>query len=127
MLRKIHLIWKFTPESDGQTTVTNFGDKKTPGHEKFVKSAVAESVVLENAAAGANGNVIELSVVPLQAGSLEVVGVEYSLKAQFPQSETTDYTIHGRQYLGLKGPRLSSTKDHKTKVMYGPDHRQVRS
>jgi len=61
--------------------------------------------------------------VPLQAGSLEVVGVEYSLKAQFPQSETTDYTIHGRQYLGVKGPRLSSTKDHKTKVMYGPDHR----
>ena len=59
----------------------------------------------------------------MQVGEVEIVGVEYRLNAQFPQSETTDHTIHGRQLLSVRGPRLASTKEHKTKVVYGPDRR----
>ena len=52
MLRKIHLVWKFTSE-DGKIEATNFGEGKTPGHEKFVKSTVLENVLLEKSP-GAN-------------------------------------------------------------------------
>ena len=66
---------------------------------------------------------IALQLTPLQAGDLFIVGVEYGVKAQFPQTEATDYTIRGRQRLATAGPRLSASKEHKTSVRYGADHR----
>ena len=116
LLKRIHLIWKF---SSSTTEATNFGSNKTPNHEKFVKSQVVESVLLSDTKV----TVLELGFMPLQPGELEIVGVEFSLKAQFPQSESTDYTIRGRQFLSVKGPRLSSNKEHKTNVIYGHDRR----
>ena len=119
LLRKIHLIWKFK-KSEESTVVSNFGSEKSGNHEKFVKVRVVENVLLENG----QTTMLELGFVPLVGGGdLEIVGVEYSLKAQFPQSEATDYTIHGRQCFSVRGPRLSANKEHKTSVVYGPDHR----
>ena len=66
---------------------------------------------------------IALQLTPLQPGDLFIVGVEYGMKAQFPQTESTDYTIHGKQRLATAGPRLSASKEHKTSVVYGADNR----
>ena len=66
---------------------------------------------------------IALLLTPLQPGDLVITGVEYGMKAQFPQTESTDYTIHGKQRLATAGPRLSTTKEHKTSVVYGADNR----
>ena len=66
---------------------------------------------------------IALQLTPLQPGDLVITGVEYGMKAQFPQTESTDYTIHGKQRLATTGPRLSTTKEHKTSVVYGADNR----
>ena len=57
--------------------------------------------------------VLDLRLTPLKAGELSIHGIEYSLKAVFPQSESTDYTIKGKQPLIVQGPRLNSTKETK--------------
>ena len=43
----------------------------------------------------------------------------------FPQSESTDYTIKGKQPLTVKGPRLNGTKEHKVSKtpLYSKDSR----
>ena len=40
--------------------------------------------------------VLDLRLTPLKSGELSIHGIEYSLKAVFPQSESTDYTIKVR-------------------------------
>ena len=57
--------------------------------------------------------VLDLRLTPLKAGEISIHGIEYSLKAVFPQSESTDYTIKGKQPLIVQGPRLNSTKETK--------------
>ena len=57
--------------------------------------------------------VLDLRLTPLKAGELSIHGIEYSLKAVFPQSESTDYTIKGKQPLIVQGPRLNSSKETK--------------
>lgn len=49
--------------------------------------------------------------------------MEYGIKAQFPQTESTDYTIRGKQNFEVRGPRLKATKEQKTSVVYGKDNR----
>ena len=56
---------------------------------------------------------LDLTLTPLKSGELSIHGIEYSLKAVFPQSESTDYTIKGKQPLVVQGPRLNSTKEQK--------------
>ena len=58
--------------------------------------------------------VLDLRLTPLKSGELSIDGIEYSLKAVFPQSESTDYTIKGKQPLVVQGPRLNSTKEQKS-------------
>ncbi len=66
---------------------------------------------------------VVLSLTPLVPGELLVTGVVYSMRAQFPQTVDTDYTIRGKQHFSVTGPRLKATKDHRTSVAYGEDHR----
>lgn len=116
LLKKIHLLWRFSPE-DQSESVSN--DKVDPNSDAVVKTEVLDSMTLEKGKVC----IVDLKLTVLKPGVLCITGLEYGLKAQFPQSEATDYIIRGRQYFTLKGPRLSSTKEHKTKVIYGPDHR----
>ncbi len=86
----------------------------------IVKVETVDSVTLDK-----NGRVIlDLGLVVVATdGELNILGVAYGIKALFSQSEATDYTIRGKQYFSVKGPRLNATKDHKTSVTYAKDFR----
>ena len=107
VLKKVHLLWKFNNEDKGKSAA------------EFVKTESADMITLER-----NSKILlTLTLTPLKAGDLILTGVEYGIKAQFPQSESTDYTVRGKQYFKVQGPRLKATKEHKTSVVYGPDNR----
>ena len=129
LLKQIHIIWKFTPANASMLSdlsldkwksndvgengdVISIYSDKTPfaEAEKLVKTDMVESVLLS----GDSTALIDLGLIPRQPGSLTILGVQYAIKAQFPQSESTDYTIRGRQYLKVHGPRLMQTKDQRT-------------
>jgi len=68
--------------------------------------------------------VLELGITPNKTnGELTILGLTFGIKAQFPQSEATDYVIRGKQYFEVKGPRLNATKEQKTSVVYANDFR----
>ena len=85
----------------------------------FVKTVVVDSCLLEKSSV----TPLRLELTPLRPGALTLLGVEFSLKAAFPQSEQTDYTIRGRQWLAVRGPRLNAAPQHRTGVCYGADRR----
>lgn len=118
LLKNVHLLWKFS-SNDQTDLVVNDGTKKSANADKFVVSEELESVTVN----GSSKVHIRLPLTVLQTGELYIVGIEYGLKAQFPQSESTDYTIRGKQYFEIKGPRLRATKEQKTSVVYGKDNR----
>ena len=118
LLRKIHLLWKFTRVDE--TVISNDAKVVDDDAEKCVKVEAIDSVTVDK-----NCRVVlDLGLVVLDsAGELDILGVAYSIRAQFPQSETTDYSIRGKQYFSVRGPRLNATKDQKTSVKYAKDFR----
>eukprot|EP00095_Tigriopus_kingsejongensis_P009758 maker-scaffold422_size175911-snap-gene-0.34 protein:Tk09758 transcript:maker-scaffold422_size175911-snap-gene-0.34-mRNA-1 annotation:"trafficking protein particle complex subunit 8" len=118
LLKHVHLLWKFCPD-DQSEPVSNERGQGREATDKFVKTQSVDLVTLEKD----QPCFLDLEVVVFQPGDLHITGVEYGLKAQFPQSEATDYTIRGKQYFSVRGPRLSTTKEHKTQVVYGKDCR----
>jgi hypothetical protein len=114
----VHLLWKFT-KSD-ETVFTNDAKVVDADVEKCVKAETIESVTVDK-----NGRVVlDLGLVVVASdGELDILGVAYYIRAQFPQSEATDYSIRGKQYFSVRGPRLNATKDQKTSVKYAKDFR----
>ena len=129
LLKKIHLIWKFTAvdtnaksglsmnkiesdESDNTTEATTVYSEKIASSEaeKYIATDLVDSVIIPSE----DTVLIDVGLVPKQEGSLVILGIQYSIKAQFQQSEPTDYTIQGRQYLKAQGQRLTQTKDQRT-------------
>ena len=41
------------------------------------------------------------------------LGVEYSIKAMFPDKEPTDHEIRGKQIFSIQPPHVNSVKDRK--------------
>ncbi len=121
MLKKVKLLWRFKKkgvgQEEGETSVLN-----EPEEAIAESHCPSEPVTLQSKGC-TSATVLRLGLTLKQPGELEVHGIEYSLKAQFSQSEATDYTIRGRQDLKVTGPRLQATKDHKTSVTYRLDHR----
>ena len=97
LLKKVHLLWKFTT-TDGTTFTNDSRDVIDAGHVVTVETI--DSVTIDK-----NGRVIlELGLgVVATDGELSILGVSYGIRAQFPQSEATDYTIRGKQYFTVKG------------------------
>lgn len=126
LLKKIRLIWKFTPIdilpkpdlSDKSNQSEENSDNATIHSEKITwleEEKVLTTEIVESALIPSDDTVlIDLGLIPQQAGSLTIVGIQYAIKAQFSQTEATDYTIQGRQYLKVHGPRLMQTKDQRT-------------
>lgn len=116
LMKKIQLLWKF---NKGDETFSN--DASTSDAEgDFVKVETVDSLTIDK-----NGRaILDLSlVVNGSEGQLTILGLTYGIRALFPQSEATDYTIRGKQYFEVKGPRLNLTKEHKTSVSYANDYR----
>lgn len=102
LMRKLRLIWKFTK------------DEKSVFSNEDSASDLVKSQFIDNVKVEQNGPlVLDLQLTPLTSGELNIHGIEYMLKAVFPQSESTDYTIKGKQPLKVQGPRLNSSKEHK--------------
>ena len=98
-MREVKLIWKFTPASLEENNVENnepksyfSGDPEAPN---FVEHQPLDNVKIEQTP----GLVLQLTLKVLKPGELFIHGIEYKLKALFPQSESTDYTIKGKQAL----------------------------
>ena len=121
LLKKINLIWKFDEEEGNDDSTIQSDKVSQKDAEKVVTTEMVDSVLIPS-----DGTVlIDVGFTPLQAGSLTILGLQYAIKAQFPQSETTDYTIQGKQYLRTQGSRLMQTQDQRTNKdpMYGKDIR----
>jgi len=115
-LKKVQLMWEFKSSKDSAAGV-NADSAKEAGN--VVQTGVLPSITLEPHST----TTLDLSLTPLQAGEVSVVGVEYAVRAQFPTSEATDYWVRGRQKLSVRGPRLQATKEQRTGIVYGPDLR----
>ena len=110
LLKKVSLIWKFD-EAGGNDDKTIQSDKTSLADaEKAVITDIVDSVLMPSD----ETVLIDAGITPQKSGSVTILGLQYSIKAQFPQSESTDYTIQGKQYLKVHGPRLMQTQDQRT-------------
>jgi len=117
LITKSFLLWRFT-DKDGQTFSNDKRNSSEEGAAE-IETIPVDSLTLES---GGHASLI-LSVRSRRVGVLSITGVEYSLKALFPDREPTDHQIRGKQYFQISGPRLNTIKDHKSKVVYGQDLR----
>jgi len=85
-LKKVQLSWEFKPLNEDGATVAKNSLTLAEG-EKYVMANVLNSITLEPHST----SILELSLIPKQAGEVTVTGVDYSVRAQFPTSESTDY------------------------------------
>ncbi|CAB4069174.1 TRAPPC8 [Lepeophtheirus salmonis] len=116
LLKQIYLLWSFIPDDNPNKTQVLTNDD--PLSKTFVQTDILDTFNLEKSAK----MVMALTLKPHKPGKLSITGIEYSLKAQFSQSESTDYTIRGKQSFSVKGPRYTTIKDMKSGT-YGPDFR----
>ena len=89
-LRKAHLLWKFKPDNS-EEIFTN--DKKEAVSTLYVETEIVDVVTIEKSSVSQ----LPFHVTALMPGQLIVTGVEYSLKALFPDKEPTDHEIRGKQ------------------------------
>jgi len=115
-LRKAHLLWRFTPETSEQV-FTN--DKKEASSSMYVETRVVDVITIEKS----SKMEIRLEVTPLSPGQLVILGVEYSLKAMFPDKEPTDHEIRGKQMFNITPPHINSVRERKNRSGTGVDNR----
>jgi len=115
-LRKAHLLWKFTP-LDSEQVLTN--DKKEAVSTMYVETGVLEVVTIEKSSLSQ----LTFQLTVLTPGQLTLTGVEYSLKAMFPDKEPTDHEIRGKQIFSITPPHVNSVRDRKNRSGAGVDNR----
>merc|ERR1719347_486604 len=115
-LRKAHLLWKFTAE-DSEEVHTN--DRKEASNATHIKTRVVDVITIEKS----SKSEITFQLTPLSPGQLVIVGVEYSMKAMFPDKEPTDHEIRGKQIFNIAPPHINSVRDRKNRSGVGVDNR----
>jgi len=115
-LRKAHLLWKFIPE-DSEQVYTN--DKKEDTSTLHVETGVVDVITIEKS----SKSEITFKLRALSSGQLVIMGVEYSLKALFPDKEPTDHEIRGKQIFNITPPHINSVRDRKNRSGAGVDNR----
>ncbi len=118
LLKNVQLTWKFKKRGADEDWVRG----ETLSSEQQAQIISLQAVPKFNLERNSTARIV-LAFVPQCAGSIMVTGVEYSMRAQFPQTVDTDYTIRGMQEFSLRGPRLKATKEQRTTVSYGQDLR----
>lgn len=114
-LRKAHLLWKFTQESDQVFT----NDKKEAVSTMYEETGVVDVIVIEKSCQAQ----LTFQLTPLTLGQLIIAGVEYSLKAMFPDMEPTDNEIRGEQIFNIAPPHVNSVRDRKNRSGTEVDNR----
>uniref|UniRef100_A0A8C1PI10 Trafficking protein particle complex 8 n=1 Tax=Cyprinus carpio TaxID=7962 RepID=A0A8C1PI10_CYPCA len=137
-LSALCLLWKFTlkdfsgPE-DGTTRETF---DLNPFQTTALNDIIDTQVIPEFTISPEETKVARLRLLPHKTGELHVLGVVYNLgTGEVGDSEgmwlvcvagslAEDLMcVRGQQNLEIQGPRLNMTKEEKTSVRYGPDHR----
>uniref|UniRef100_A0A673N8J9 Trafficking protein particle complex subunit 8-like n=1 Tax=Sinocyclocheilus rhinocerous TaxID=307959 RepID=A0A673N8J9_9TELE len=114
-LSALCLLWKFTPKdfSDPQGNTT-----------MALNDIIDTQVIPEFTISPEETKVARLKLLPHKTGELHVLGVVYNLgTGEVDNSEGDLMCVRGQQNLEIQGPRLNMTKEEKTSVTYGPDHR----
>ena len=115
-LRKAYLLWKFVPD-DSEEVFLN--DKKESLTNPHVETVILESVVLDKS----SSSHLTFQLTALSPGQLTITGLEYSLKALFPDKEPTDHEIRGKQVLVIAPRHVNTVKDRKLRSGVGQDNR----
>ena len=115
-LRKAYLLWKFVPD-DSEEVFLN--DKKESLSNPHVETVMLESVVLDKS----SSSHFTFQLRALSPGQLSITGLEYSVKALFPDKEPTDHEIRGKQVLVIAPSHVNTVKDRKLKSGVGQDNR----
>uniref|UniRef100_A0A8C4R305 Trafficking protein particle complex subunit 8 n=1 Tax=Eptatretus burgeri TaxID=7764 RepID=A0A8C4R305_EPTBU len=142
LLSDLCLHWNFEPKS------YNHDQKLEESHhvtnERGVDgiSSIESEVLPEFLLPAGETKPVRLQLLPRFMGKINILGLLYGLSAGLPasgqsggisprESQTQQsakplgngVSVRGRQELHLQGPRLNSTLEEKTSVVYGPDNR----
>uniref|UniRef100_A0A672T7Y2 Trafficking protein particle complex subunit 8 n=1 Tax=Sinocyclocheilus grahami TaxID=75366 RepID=A0A672T7Y2_SINGR len=122
-LSALCLLWKFTPKDfsdpQGSTAGETITNEKEAASLKEVRLLIVSRFIVPEA---------RLKLLPHKTGELHVLGVVYNLDTgEVDNSEGSLaedlMCVRGQQNLEIQGSRLNMTKEEKTSVTYGPDHR----
>uniref|UniRef100_A0A671LLU7 Trafficking protein particle complex 8 n=1 Tax=Sinocyclocheilus anshuiensis TaxID=1608454 RepID=A0A671LLU7_9TELE len=134
-LSALCLLWKFTPKdfSDPQgstagETITNEKEAASLKETMALNDIIDTQVIPEFTLSPEETKVARLKLLPHKTGELHVLGVVYNLgTGEVDNSEGSLaeglMCVRGQQNLEIQGSRLNMTKEEKTSVTYGPDHR----
>ncbi|XP_016132636.1 trafficking protein particle complex subunit 8-like [Sinocyclocheilus grahami] len=134
-LSALCLLWKFTPKdfSDPQgstagETITNEKEAASLKETMALNGIIDTQVIPEFTITPEETKVARLKLLPHKTGELHVLGVVYNLDTgEVDNSEGSLaedlMCVRGQQNLEIQGSRLNMTKEEKTSVTYGPDHR----
>ncbi|XP_064409705.1 trafficking protein particle complex subunit 8 isoform X2 [Latimeria chalumnae] len=144
LLTDLSLLWKFHPKDF--TAGKNGAAKEPISNEKdahlkamFGTEVIGTEVMPEFIMTNEETKVARLKLFPHQTGELHILGVVYNLGTvhtgaaldgldpstgmQAGKVLSNGMSVRGRQDLEIQGPRLNNTKEEKTSVQYGADHR----
>jgi len=115
-IRKAYLLWRFTPD-ESEDSIAN--DRKEALTNEHVETGILDTTLLEKNSV--TDLVFKLSFNT--PGKCHILGVEYSIKAMFPDKEPTDHEIRGKQIFSIQPPHVNSVKDRKNQSGVGVDNR----
>uniref|UniRef100_A0A673N637 Trafficking protein particle complex subunit 8-like n=1 Tax=Sinocyclocheilus rhinocerous TaxID=307959 RepID=A0A673N637_9TELE len=123
-LSALCLLWKFTPKDFSDPQGNTAGETITNEKTMALNDIIDTQVIPEFTISPEETKVARLKLLPHKTGELHVLGVVYNLgTGEVDNSEGDLMCVRGQQNLEIQGPRLNMTKEEKTSVTYGPDHR----
>uniref|UniRef100_A0A672TA36 Trafficking protein particle complex subunit 8 n=1 Tax=Sinocyclocheilus grahami TaxID=75366 RepID=A0A672TA36_SINGR len=129
-LSALCLLWKFTPKDFSDPQGSTAGETITNEKEATMalNGIIDTQVIPEFTITPEETKVARLKLLPHKTGELHVLGVVYNLDTgEVDNSEGSLaedlMCVRGQQNLEIQGSRLNMTKEEKTSVTYGPDHR----
>ncbi|XP_031431148.1 trafficking protein particle complex subunit 8 isoform X2 [Clupea harengus] len=136
-LSDLSLLWKFTPKDfsrppdDTDTSSQSITNEKEAANAQTTpkNDVITAEVISEFSMSPEETRVARLKLLPHQTGELRILGVVYNLGTGDSGNSSAEglplggLSVCGRQYLEIQGPRLNQTKEEKTSVNHGQDHR----
>ncbi|XP_048107652.1 trafficking protein particle complex subunit 8 isoform X1 [Alosa alosa] len=136
-LSDLSLLWKFTPEDFSRLPDNTHASSQSITNEKEVLNPqttpkddiITTEVIAEFNMSPEETKLARLKLLPHQTGELRILGVVYNLGTGDSGNSSAEglpvggLSVRGRQDLEIQGPRLNQTKEEKTSVKHGSDHR----
>uniref|UniRef100_UPI00358F5108 trafficking protein particle complex subunit 8 isoform X2 n=1 Tax=Myxine glutinosa TaxID=7769 RepID=UPI00358F5108 len=142
LLSDLCLHWNFEPKSYDHDQKLEESHHVTNERGIDGISSIESEVLPEFLLPAGETKPVRLQLLPRCMGKIDILGLLYGLSAGLPASGLSGgistresqiqpparplgngVSVRGRQELHLQGPRLNSTLEEKTSVVYGPDNR----